>query len=349
MLIMDGHSSHYSFELLQFCISCNIVVLCYPAHCTHTLQGLDVVCFAKMKRIWHASLDRFLNLNKRGINKDEFATVFGLAYIEAFDAETVQTAFRVTGVHPYNTSVINPQQMKPSEVSSLKTTFPLPLPSPVRRVMAAFHHQQATEMDIDPDTHIPLRTPSSADFQTPPTSPTRSRSQSNTTINPDLFTPTKCVPLLIRSFADAESGSFLIAKPTVDSSWLNIVPVIESTPLELAEPDWDSIAAQSSNLSQLSRASLEGRVEKLASNLASARAHVHVQRDIIESANAQLVVQQIQGERMNLAILEKPKKKKKRAKFNSDGLGRVATKAEVIKALQKEEEETHQRENEKTT
>ena len=49
VLLMDGHSSHYSLELLRFARENNIIVLGYPPHCTHVLQGLDVVCFAKMK------------------------------------------------------------------------------------------------------------------------------------------------------------------------------------------------------------------------------------------------------------------------------------------------------------
>ena len=49
VLLMDGHSSHHTLELLQFSCENNIIVLGYPPHCTHALQGLDVVCFAKMK------------------------------------------------------------------------------------------------------------------------------------------------------------------------------------------------------------------------------------------------------------------------------------------------------------
>ena len=39
VLLMDGHSSHYSADLLEYCVANNIEVLCYPPHCTHALQG----------------------------------------------------------------------------------------------------------------------------------------------------------------------------------------------------------------------------------------------------------------------------------------------------------------------
>ena len=49
VVLMDGHSSHYTLELLEYARDNNIVILGYPPHCTHVLQGLDIVCFAKMK------------------------------------------------------------------------------------------------------------------------------------------------------------------------------------------------------------------------------------------------------------------------------------------------------------
>ena len=49
LVLMDGHSSYYTPELLKYAWDNNIVILAYPPHCTHMLQGLDIVCFTKMK------------------------------------------------------------------------------------------------------------------------------------------------------------------------------------------------------------------------------------------------------------------------------------------------------------
>ena len=62
VLLMDGHSSHYSLELLVFVQANNIIILGYPPHCTHALQGLDVVCFAKMKKEFREEINRFEDL-----------------------------------------------------------------------------------------------------------------------------------------------------------------------------------------------------------------------------------------------------------------------------------------------
>ena len=155
VLLLDGHNSHFSLNLLEYCIENHIIVICYPAHCTHALQGLDVACFAKMKHIWHAELDEYYQIYGKHVNKQTYARVFGTAFLKAFDRDTILAAFRATGVHPYDPTVITEQQMKPSEVTSTRTTFPLKMSSPVRRVMAVFHHQPATAFEQDLDTYQP--------------------------------------------------------------------------------------------------------------------------------------------------------------------------------------------------
>lgn len=50
LLLVDGHNSHYTRGFLEYARTHMILVLCYPAHATHLLQGLDVVVFATVKR-----------------------------------------------------------------------------------------------------------------------------------------------------------------------------------------------------------------------------------------------------------------------------------------------------------
>ena len=81
VLLMDGHSSHYTLELLEYAIANNIVILGYPPHCTHVLQGLDVVCFTKMKTEFHNEIRAFEDLHKRKVSKGDFTGVFGRAFL----------------------------------------------------------------------------------------------------------------------------------------------------------------------------------------------------------------------------------------------------------------------------
>jgi hypothetical protein len=102
VVLMNGHSSHYTLELLEYARDNNIVILRYPPHCTHVLQGLDVVCFAKMKEELCKEIHEFEDLHMAGVGKGDFAGVFRLAFLHAFTPDSVKAAFEATGVHPFN-------------------------------------------------------------------------------------------------------------------------------------------------------------------------------------------------------------------------------------------------------
>jgi hypothetical protein len=190
LLLVDGHSSHTSTTFLAEAKARNITVLAYPPHCTHALQGLDVVCFAKLKKMWVDECAAFEQRMTRKVTKADFLLVFGTAFLKAFDPATVKAAFSATGIHPFNPDAISASQMKPSEVFSTHATFPLPQTSPVRAVMAAFHHQRPTSFDTALETHTagdvtPSRCPrlgghlpseASMDFPSPTPSPVASTS-----------------------------------------------------------------------------------------------------------------------------------------------------------------------------
>src|SRR4051794_38543097 len=120
---MDGHSSHYTLELLEYACANAIVILGYPPHCTHVLQGLDVVCFAKMKAEFRQEIQAYKNLHRDKVTKNALAGVFGRAFLRSFTPDTVKAAFVATGVHPFNPNAIREEQMKPSLPTSTKTSF----------------------------------------------------------------------------------------------------------------------------------------------------------------------------------------------------------------------------------
>ena len=134
VLIMDGHSSHHKLDLLRYAQEHNIIVLGY---CTQVLQGLNVVCFAKMKTEFWKEVEIFEDLHFANVGKKDFARVFGQAYLRAFTPETIKAAFSATGLHPFNPNAITEKQMKPSLPTSTESSFPLPQPSLVQAIIAA--------------------------------------------------------------------------------------------------------------------------------------------------------------------------------------------------------------------
>src|SRR5436190_22945519 len=120
VLLMDGHSSHYTLDLLQYANDNKIIILGYPPHCTHVLQGLNVVCFAKMKSEFRREIQAFEDLHFSKVTKSDFAGVFGWAFLRAFTPDTIKAAFAATGVCPFNPSAIPEKAMKPSLSTSIK-------------------------------------------------------------------------------------------------------------------------------------------------------------------------------------------------------------------------------------
>ena len=228
VLLMDGHGSHYTLELLKYAQANNIVILGYPLHCTHVLQGLDVVCFAKMKtEFWH-EIWTFEDLHKVKVKKGNFTGVFGQAFLRAFTKESVKAMFCATGIHPFNPDVI-PEK-------AIKAGFPLVQPSAVCTVIVAMGMYPLTSFKVDPDTHTrAIAGPSSSSILSvhhkicdlvidpclhePPLSilpsscsPSSCCQVHSPDIDPIADTPSKHMHILYGGLASTSSGSFLIAK-----------------------------------------------------------------------------------------------------------------------------------------
>ncbi|KIM87838.1 hypothetical protein PILCRDRAFT_3567 [Piloderma croceum F 1598] len=196
VLTMDGHCSHHTEELLRL----------------------------------------FEEIHKRAVKKGDFVEVFGKAFLEAFTEDTIQAAFQVTGIIPFNPNVITEQQMKPSLLTSTQATFPLPQHSPVRWVMAVFNSQPHTAFDVSPDNHNIVHIPAGGSVSAPQTPPIPSglpvsMPQTPTctavaaappildsAINPSLFTPSKRGRIFIGSLASRNSAVFLVGSTKITSS-----------------------------------------------------------------------------------------------------------------------------------
>ena len=145
MVFLDGHSSHFSLELLRKAQELDIKLIAYPAHCTHILQGLDVVCFAKLKKELADEIRNWNDSHQQGIQKRDFAGVFGRAYLRAFTPELVKSAWKAVGIHPYNPDIIPLDKLAPSETSTILRTVASAVHStPVRKIMSVFSYFDAS-------------------------------------------------------------------------------------------------------------------------------------------------------------------------------------------------------------
>ena len=80
LLLLDGHSSHFEPNSIQFAREHHIVILCLPPHTTHECQPLDTSFFCSLKSYWQNSGHKFYQDNSgKSVSKLNFCSVFSLA------------------------------------------------------------------------------------------------------------------------------------------------------------------------------------------------------------------------------------------------------------------------------
>jgi hypothetical protein len=106
LLLMDGYGSHCTQEFIQFCDDNSIIPFGFPPHSTHLLQPLDVVVFQPLKHYHAEALDIIVRDGCANITKIEFLSVIQEVRRKAFKEETILSAFRKSGLVPYNPLVV---------------------------------------------------------------------------------------------------------------------------------------------------------------------------------------------------------------------------------------------------
>ncbi len=64
-LFFDGHHSHISLSLIELARTNNVHLICFPPHCTHILQPLDVSVFYPFENFMEEGFERAPNFLMR--------------------------------------------------------------------------------------------------------------------------------------------------------------------------------------------------------------------------------------------------------------------------------------------
>jgi len=126
LLILDGHESHTTREFITFCDEHQIILFCLPSHCTHLLQPLDVVVFQPYKHYHAEALDIATRTGCSQFDKVEFFTAIESIRMQTFKPTTILSAFRETGLWPFNPDVVL-NKLQPITVPLRQHT---PIPGP---------------------------------------------------------------------------------------------------------------------------------------------------------------------------------------------------------------------------
>lgn len=197
LLFFDGHISHCSSELVDFCRDRRIIIITYPPHTTHELQGLDDVPFAAMKKHWAKERHR-LELDSIKVTKSNFLKYFAPVYQRTFTKENILSAWRRVGLIPFNPSVITAEKLAPSTEMSINVEMPTSLDGPFQAVLeAASSSLMATSRRTNPG---------------PPSLSTQSASSAiaSSPVNPFRVPAPQISPSILRTSLRDASVSFLV-------------------------------------------------------------------------------------------------------------------------------------------
>jgi hypothetical protein len=120
LLIIDGHGSHVTLAFLDWSDIHRIIVAVFPSHSTHRLQPLDVSLFGPLSQAYTNQLVDFFAATQGlvGISKREFWGNFLPAFKASFTRANIESAWKNTGLLPWDPEVVYKQVRRKGEASS---------------------------------------------------------------------------------------------------------------------------------------------------------------------------------------------------------------------------------------
>lgn len=123
VLICDGHGSHLTLELLEYCRAHHIVIVLRVPHTTHLTQGEDVRNFRKFKSLLRKSKHHQLGMNfARGIynlRNSDFMRVIEQPWLCAFSKEENLKGWSECGLSPFNRRVYHELKREEDRTASV--------------------------------------------------------------------------------------------------------------------------------------------------------------------------------------------------------------------------------------
>lgn len=109
IVFIDGHTSHLTYALSDFCSKNGIILVALFPNATHIIQPMDVGLFHVLKDHWRDRINLFrMKENGRKIKREEFCGLLK-DILDTINTKTtiLRSAFRACGLYPFNADLIN--------------------------------------------------------------------------------------------------------------------------------------------------------------------------------------------------------------------------------------------------
>lgn len=121
LLLLDGHHTHTkNIFLIEYARDHGVIMLCFPPHCTHRLQPLDVGFMKPLSTFYEGEVSSWLRANPgRVVTQFQIAKLFGNAFVKAATMATAINSFRKTGIWPTDRNVFTDVDFVAAETTNL--------------------------------------------------------------------------------------------------------------------------------------------------------------------------------------------------------------------------------------
>ena len=118
LLVLDGHASHVTVDVVELARRNDIHMLCLPAHTTHMLQPLDVGVFKPLKTYYYKACKKYITEHPgRVVTTEVIASLLATAWPQAVTPVNIMTGFKKCGMYPLNPGEVTDRQIAPSKTS----------------------------------------------------------------------------------------------------------------------------------------------------------------------------------------------------------------------------------------
>jgi hypothetical protein len=103
LLILDGHNSHVTLEVVAVAMQSGLDIVSLPSHTSHALQPLDVSCFKPFKTAFRQIRDSWTLINKgKKVQKQDLCEWTAQALQKVLSSKNITSGFKKTGIWPFN-------------------------------------------------------------------------------------------------------------------------------------------------------------------------------------------------------------------------------------------------------
>ena len=107
LLLLDGHHTHVkNLEVAELGRENGVIILCFPPHCTHRMQPLDVSFMKPLSVYYTEEINQFQRSGTR-VQMNHIFGIFGKAWQKAAKIDTAVKAFKTTVIVPLKINVFD--------------------------------------------------------------------------------------------------------------------------------------------------------------------------------------------------------------------------------------------------